>query len=46
MPGQTVDSWLYSVERALDYKPEEIFIYPLYTRDHTIVKPTDARLSG
>lgn len=46
LPGQTVDSWLYSVERALDYKPEEIFIYPLYTRDHTIVKPTDARLSG
>ncbi|QNK55741.1 STM4012 family radical SAM protein [Paenibacillus sp. PAMC21692] len=39
LPGQTVESWLYSLEEALQYDPEEIFLYPLYTRDHTIVKP-------
>ncbi|ASA19420.1 STM4012 family radical SAM protein [Paenibacillus donghaensis] len=41
LPGQTVDSWLYSLEQALTYEPEEIFLYPLYTREHTIVKPED-----
>ncbi|OZQ94800.1 coproporphyrinogen III oxidase [Paenibacillus sp. VTT E-133291] len=41
LPGQTVDSWLYSLNQALSYEPEEIFIYPLYTREHTIVKPDD-----
>ncbi|MCU6708265.1 STM4012 family radical SAM protein [Paenibacillus sp. J5C_2022] len=46
LPGQTVDSWLYSLQRALAYEPEEIFIYPLYTREHTIVKPNDVRSSG
>ncbi|WP_159887344.1 STM4012 family radical SAM protein [Paenibacillus puerhi] len=41
LPGQSVASWLYSLERALAYEPEEIFLYPLYTREHTIVKPLD-----
>ena len=41
LPGQTVDSWVYSLNQALIYEPEEIFIYPLYTREHTIVKPED-----
>lgn len=41
LPGQTVDSWVYSLNQALIYEPEEIFIYPLYTREHTIVKPRD-----
>ncbi|QUL55987.1 STM4012 family radical SAM protein [Paenibacillus tritici] len=41
LPGQTVDSWLYSLNQALLQEPEEIFIYPLYTREHTIVKPGD-----
>lgn len=39
LPGQSVESWLYSLEEALRYEPEEIFLYPLYTREHTIVKP-------
>lgn len=43
LPGQSVASWLYSLERALDYEPEEIFLYPLYTREHTIVKPGQIR---
>ncbi|MFB9275260.1 STM4012 family radical SAM protein [Cohnella cellulosilytica] len=46
LPGQTLQSWLYSLERALSYEPEEIFIYPLYTREHTIVKPEQIRKSG
>lgn len=41
LPGQTIDSWVYSLHQALIYEPEEIFIYPLYTREHTIVKPED-----
>ncbi len=39
LPGQTVDSWLYSVNEALQYAPGEIFIYPLYVRENTILKP-------
>lgn len=46
LPGQTVDSWLYSLEVALAFEPEELFIYPLYTREHTIVKPGDVRRAG
>lgn len=51
LPGQTADSWIYSLEKAISFAPGEIFIYPLYTREHTILKPdqiqrqgTDARL--
>jgi oxygen-independent coproporphyrinogen III oxidase len=43
LPGQTVDSWLYSLERALAYEPEELFLYPLYTREHMIWKPNSGR---
>ncbi len=39
LPGQTVDSWLYSLQEALAYDPGEIFIYPLYVRENTILKP-------
>ncbi|ULL16871.1 coproporphyrinogen III oxidase family protein [Paenibacillus sp. H1-7] len=46
LPGQTLDSWMYSLDKALSYEPEEIFIYPLYTREHTIVKPEQIRRSG
>jgi oxygen-independent coproporphyrinogen-3 oxidase len=33
--GQTPNSWLFSLQAAMQYKPEEIFIYPLYTRPLT-----------
>lgn len=33
--GQTAESWLFSLQSAMSYKPEEIFIYPLYTRPLT-----------
>ncbi|RKN75897.1 STM4012 family radical SAM protein [Paenibacillus ginsengarvi] len=46
LPGQTVQSWLYSLERALTYEPEEIFLYPLYTREQTILKPEQIQASG
>ncbi|WP_246628312.1 STM4012 family radical SAM protein [Paenibacillus oenotherae] len=46
LPGQTIESWMYSLGRALSYEPEEIFLYPLYTREHTIVKPEDIRRDG
>ncbi|WP_049563726.1 STM4012 family radical SAM protein [Nonomuraea sp. SBT364] len=33
--GQTPASWLYSLETALTWKPEEIYLYPLYVRPLT-----------
>lgn len=35
LPGQTVATWLHSLEAALAYAPEEIYLYPLYTRPLT-----------
>ena len=34
-PGQTPANWLVSLERALEYRPEEIYLYPLYVRELT-----------
>lgn len=33
--GQTPDTWLYSIEQAICYQVEEVFIYPLYIRPLT-----------
>lgn len=33
--GQTLESWQYSLERTLEFEPEEIFLYPLYVRPLT-----------
>jgi oxygen-independent coproporphyrinogen III oxidase len=33
--GQSVASWLDSVQTALTYRPEELYLYPLYVRDQT-----------
>ncbi|CAM4338949.1 oxygen-independent coproporphyrinogen-3 oxidase [Paenibacillus endophyticus] len=46
LPGQTPDTWLYSLEKAIGYGPGEIFIYPLYTRENTILKPDQIRSAG
>jgi oxygen-independent coproporphyrinogen-3 oxidase len=35
LPGQTIHSWLASLESALRYLPEELYIYPLYIRPLT-----------
>ncbi|MDD6791258.1 MAG: STM4012 family radical SAM protein [Thermobifida fusca] len=33
--GQTPDSWRYSLDAAVAYRPEEIYLYPLYVRPLT-----------
>jgi oxygen-independent coproporphyrinogen-3 oxidase len=35
IPGQTVETWLGSLEAALRYAPEELYLYPLYVRPLT-----------
>lgn len=35
LPGQTVKSFCMSVERALRWRPEEMYLYPLYVRPLT-----------
>lgn len=35
LPGQSVDSWLVSLREALRYRPEELYLYPLYVRPLT-----------
>ena len=35
LPGQTVSSWLRSLELSLDADPEELYLYPLYVRPIT-----------
>jgi oxygen-independent coproporphyrinogen-3 oxidase len=30
--GQTIDAWLDSVRKAIEYQPEELYLYPLYVR--------------
>ena len=35
LPGQTVESWLRSLDEALRYEPEELYLYPLYVRPLT-----------
>lgn len=35
LPGQSVARWLDSVQAALRYTPEEIYLYPLYVRPLT-----------
>lgn len=33
--NRSVESWLSSVQAALDYQPEELYLYPLYVRSST-----------
>ena len=35
LPGQTTESWQVSLYAALQFRPEEIFLYPLYVRPLT-----------
>lgn len=36
LPGQSVASWLSSLRMALRYRPEELYLYPLYVRPLTV----------
>jgi oxygen-independent coproporphyrinogen III oxidase len=35
LPGQTVETWLQSIRTALEFQPEELYLYPLYVRPLT-----------
>lgn len=35
IPGQTRDTWAYSLREALAWSPEEVYLYPLYVRPLT-----------
>jgi len=35
IPGQTANSWLQTLRACLQYRPEEIYLYPLYIRPLT-----------
>jgi len=35
LPGQTAATWLDSIQQALAYRPEEIYLYPLFVRPLT-----------
>jgi oxygen-independent coproporphyrinogen III oxidase len=41
LPGQTVDSWLHSIRTALQFHPEELYLYPLYVRPLTGLELSD-----
>lgn len=43
IPGQTADSLRDSVERALSYEPEELFVYPLYIKPGTYLSTKGVR---
>ena len=42
LPGQTRASWQASLAAALDYRPEELYLYPLYVRPLTTLGRRDA----
>jgi coproporphyrinogen III oxidase-like Fe-S oxidoreductase len=35
LPGQTAETWRTTMMSALEYKPEEVYLYPLYVRPLT-----------
>ncbi|MCH8621212.1 STM4012 family radical SAM protein [Undibacterium sp. TS12] len=35
IPGQTAETWLASLKKAIQFQPTEIFLYPLYVRPLT-----------
>lgn len=35
LPDQTAHTWLYSLRRALSWRPDELYLYPLYVRPMT-----------
>ncbi|MFE4258559.1 STM4012 family radical SAM protein [Streptomyces sp. NPDC056883] len=46
--GQTEESWRYSLDAALAWRPEELYLYPLYVRPLTGLGrgPADASSAG
>lgn len=46
IPGQTPESFVASLRRALQWQPEEIYLYPLYVRQLTGLGQIAARQPG
>ena len=46
IPGQTMESLQYSLKQALEYSPEEIFIYPLYVKPGTYLYEKGEKISA
>lgn len=46
LPGQSVASWLESVRAALEWRPEELYLYPLYVRPLTGLGKRKARAAS
>ncbi|MBV6815979.1 STM4012 family radical SAM protein [Xanthomonas campestris pv. passiflorae] len=44
--GQTVDSFLASIDSALAFAPEELYLYPLYVRPMTGLGRIEAKAGG
>jgi oxygen-independent coproporphyrinogen-3 oxidase len=43
LPGQTAETWQASLASALEYRPEELYLYPLYVRPLTTLGRKGAR---
>lgn len=43
IPGQTIDSLLHSLKQALEFEPEELFVYPLYIKPDTLLYQQGAK---
>lgn len=46
LPGQTDATWRASLEAALAYRPEELYLYPLYVRPLTTLGRKQARAAA
>lgn len=46
LPGQTAESWNYSLNRTLSYSPKQIYLYPLYIRPLTGLEKMGTENSG
>jgi len=46
LPGQTAATWEYSLRQTLEYRPEELYLYPLYVRPLTTLGRKGAEAGG
>lgn len=45
IPGQTIDSLRETLEEGVSYGPEELFVYPLYIKNGTLLKEKQEKKS-
>ncbi len=45
IPNQTMESLKYSIDEALKYNPDELFVYPLYIKKDTYLYNKNARVN-